>query len=139
MLNYDAEQLMNYANLGATFDSAVLLTKDGTATNDPSAMWTRQSASGDGAPSRQGGLKPEGGALMAFGLHKGSGLALMCSLLGGGLTGGGTELPNNQGGPGPILNHMLGVFIDPVAVEKAGGASVRCDAGRESGWHASSH
>eukprot|EP01051_Picozoa_sp_SAG22_P021594 SAG22_NODE_4828_length_1156_cov_0.875118_2_plen_106_part_01 len=54
-------------------------------------------------------------------LHKGSGLSLMCALLAGGLSGGGTERPANQTGPGPILNHLFAVFIDPAAVAAAGG------------------
>ena len=88
---------------------------------DPSAMWTQQKG---GAGSRQGGLDSQGGSLMPFGLHKGSGLALMCALLAGGLSGGGTEQPSGQKGPGPILNHLFGVFVDPAAVEKSGGATV---------------
>ena len=51
------------------------------------------------------------GSLMPFGLHKGSGLALICALLAGGLSGGGTEQPSKQGGPGPILNHLFGVIF----------------------------
>lgn len=85
------------------------------------AMWTQQKGS---AGSRQGGLDSQGGSLMPFGLHKGSGLALICALLAGGLSGGGTEKPDGQKGPGPILNHLFGVFIDPAAVERAGGATV---------------
>ncbi len=52
------------------------------------------------------------GALLPFGDHKGSGLALVCELLGGALTGGRT-------GHGPadtpmqVLNSMLSVLIDP--------------------------
>jgi uncharacterized oxidoreductase len=114
-------KVMNYANKGTVFDDNVLLTADGVATNDPSAMWTQQKG---GAGSRQGGLDSQGGSLMPFGLHKGSGLALMCALLAGGLSGGGTEQPSGQQGPGPILNHLFGVFVDPAAVEKAGGAAV---------------
>lgn len=114
-------KVMNNANKGAKFDDKVLLTRDGVPTNDPSAMWTQEKP--ESGASRQGGLKEQGGSLIAFGLHKGSGLGLMCSLLAGGLTGGGTELPENQKGPGPILNHLFGVFVDPAAVERAGGAS----------------
>lgn len=97
--------------------SAVTVALACVQTNDPAAMWV---AGGPG--SRQGGLTFTGGCLMPFGLHKGSGLSLMCALLAGGLSGGGTERPENQTGPGPILNHVYAVFIDPRAVEAAGGA-----------------
>ena len=52
------------------------------------------------------------GALLPFGLHKGYGLALVCELLAGALTGGGTGKP---GFPrdGRIINNMLAILIDP--------------------------
>lgn len=58
------------------------------------------------------------GALRAFGEHKGSGLAIICSLLGAALTGGNTE---RKGDPGKqrIINNMLSILIDP---ERMGGA-----------------
>lgn len=52
------------------------------------------------------------GALLAFGEHKGSGLALICSLLGAALTGGDTESAPPPAGPG-IINNMLSVVFDP--------------------------
>lgn len=52
------------------------------------------------------------GALLAFGAHKGSGLALMCSLLGAAITGGETESSPRPKGPG-IINNMLSVVFDP--------------------------
>ena len=52
------------------------------------------------------------GALLAVGKHKGYGLALMCELLGGVLTGGGTMQPENPR-TGGIVNNMLTVIIDP--------------------------
>lgn len=51
------------------------------------------------------------GALMSFGLHKGSGLAVLCELLGAALTGGQTIQPGHQI-RGGILNSVLGVVID---------------------------
>lgn len=112
-------KVMNYANKGTKFDEEVLLTKDGKVTNDPSAMWTQQLAGGLG--SRVGGLEWQGGSIRAFGLHKGSGLGLMCEMLAGGLSGGGLLLPRNQKGPGAILNNLFGVFIDPAAVARTSG------------------
>lgn len=54
------------------------------------------------------------GALTAFGAHKGSGLAVMCELLAGALTGGRTVQPahDHRGG---IVNNMLSVIFDPAA------------------------
>ncbi|HKM97000.1 MAG TPA: malate/lactate/ureidoglycolate dehydrogenase [Buttiauxella sp.] len=52
------------------------------------------------------------GALLAFGAHKGSGLALMCSLLGAAITGGETESSPPPEGPG-IINNMLSIVFDP--------------------------
>ena len=55
------------------------------------------------------------GALLAFGLHKGSGLAILCELLGGGLTGGMTIQPKHPR-DGGIINSMLSILIEPAAL-----------------------
>ncbi len=52
------------------------------------------------------------GALLPFGEHKGSGLALMCELLAGGLSGGGTIQPENPR-LHSIINNMFSVIVDP--------------------------
>ena len=52
------------------------------------------------------------GALLPFGEHKGSGLALMCELLAGGLSGGGTIQPGNPRN-GSIVNNMTTIVVDP--------------------------
>lgn len=52
------------------------------------------------------------GALLPFGDHKGSGLALMCELLAGGLSGGGTIQPDNPRQES-IVNNMFAMLIDP--------------------------
>src|ERR1700754_464632 len=52
------------------------------------------------------------GAIRAFGEHKGSGLALMCELLAGALTGGGCAGPL-QGERRGIANGMLSVYLSP--------------------------
>ncbi len=59
------------------------------------------------------------GALLPFGQHKGSGLSVVCSLLGAALTGGMTERHDNRDKQ-RILNSMLSILIDPA---KLGGAS----------------
>ncbi|MBL8698682.1 MAG: malate/lactate/ureidoglycolate dehydrogenase [Alphaproteobacteria bacterium] len=56
------------------------------------------------------------GAIRAFGEHKGSGLALMCELLGGALTGNGTAGPLTEGPKDKVRrmrNGMLSVYLAP--------------------------
>ena len=55
------------------------------------------------------------GSLLAFGEHKGSGLAIICELFAGALTGGFTMQPGNPR-RGGIVNNMLSVIIDPGAI-----------------------
>ena len=55
---------------------------------------------------------PPHGAILPFGEHKGSGLALMAELLGGALTGGDTgRIPYD--GEKRVYNGMLSILIDP--------------------------
>jgi uncharacterized oxidoreductase len=49
------------------------------------------------------------GAIRAFGEHKGSGLALMCELLAGALTGSGTAGPGQR----RFCNGMLSIYMQP--------------------------
>jgi uncharacterized oxidoreductase len=70
-----------------------------------------------GRPTRDGGVmfaEPRG-AMIAMGEHKGSGLAILCELLAGALTGGGTVQPEHERAGG-IINNMLSVVIDPDAL-----------------------
>ena len=73
---------------------------------------------GDGKPTRDGGyMFPERlGALLAMGEHKGSGLALICELFAGALTGAHTLQPNHPRRGGAV-NNMLSVIIDPGAID----------------------
>jgi uncharacterized oxidoreductase len=68
----------------------------GRPTTDPAAMY-------GGGPR---------GALLPFGAHKGSGLALMCEILAGALTGGGTNQPATPNDRG-IVNGMFAILLDP--------------------------
>ena len=68
----------------------------------------------DGRPTRDAGVmfeEPQG-ALVAMGEHKGSGLAIICELLAGALTGGRTSQPGHAQSGG-IVNNMLSVIVDP--------------------------
>ena len=61
--------------------------------------------------ARFGVIEPFG-ALTTFGLHKGYGLAVVCELLGGALTGGGTWHTEDRSKK-RVLNGMLTILIDP--------------------------
>jgi uncharacterized oxidoreductase len=59
------------------------------------------------------------GALRTFGLHKGYGLALACELLGGALSGGGTEHQGGDRSKKRVWNGMLAILIDPRALKNS--------------------
>lgn len=90
------------ANKGVKVPPDTIIDVEGNLTDDPNAFWYTD-------PSGK-----RGGALVAFGDHKGSGLAIMCELLGAALLGGETAHPKNAR-DGRIINSMLSVVIDPGA------------------------
>jgi hydroxycarboxylate dehydrogenase B len=97
-----------------------LIDADGRPTRDPAVMY---------APAGQRG------ALFTFGEHKGSGLAIICELFAGALTGGGTTYPGNYEHR-PITNSMLSIIVEPSRL--GGGASVGQEAARFVDWVKSS-
>jgi uncharacterized oxidoreductase len=60
------------------------------------------------------------GALRTFGGHKGYGLSVACELLGGALSGGGTEHQGGDRSKKRVWNGMLAIVIDPSRIEKNG-------------------
>jgi hydroxycarboxylate dehydrogenase B len=58
---------------------------------------------------------PPFGALLAFGEHKGYGMALMCELLGGALAGGLTQR-DDDASRRRVLNGMFSVLVDPAVL-----------------------
>ncbi|MEC9088653.1 MAG: malate/lactate/ureidoglycolate dehydrogenase [Actinomycetota bacterium] len=90
------------ANKGVKVPPNTIIDVDGNLTDDPNAFWYTD-------PTGK-----RGGALVAFGDHKGSGLAVMCELLSAALIGGETAHPKNAR-DGRIINNMLSVIIDPAA------------------------
>jgi len=66
---------------------------------------------------RYGVIEPLG-ALTTMGLHKGYGLAVVCELLGGALTGGGTQHTGERTKK-RVLNGMLSILIDPARLGTA--------------------
>jgi len=61
---------------------------------------------------------PPYGAMLPFGEHKGSGMALACELLGGALTGGGTW-HYGESTKQRVMNGMLTILIDPARLGTA--------------------
>lgn len=82
-------------NKGVAVADGILIDAQGRPTNDPRQLF-----------------HPPKGALLPFGEHKGSGLALFCELLAGALGGGGTIQPGNTR-KHSIINSMLGIILDP--------------------------
>jgi uncharacterized oxidoreductase len=95
------------SNGGKKVPPDALVRPDGQFTDDPSALYGPLVPSGPRDPAMGEG------ALVAFGLHKGSGLAFMCEILAGVLSGGGTSGPVPGGKRGRISNGMLSVYLDP--------------------------
>jgi len=84
-------------NRGEPVPAGSLLDREGRPTSDPEAL-----------------VEHHEGALTAFGRHKGSGLAIICELFAGALSGGRTIQPEHTR-HGSILNNMVSVLMDPSA------------------------
>lgn len=70
----------------------------------------------DGKPTTDPGALAAGGAILPFGGHKGYGLAVMCDLLAGVLSGGGCAKP----GATHMVNNMVSFLVDRRAFEVSG-------------------
>ena len=87
-------------NKKVKMEDGLLIDAAGKPTSDPGVMYN--------APY---------GAILPFGLHKGGGLAVICDLLAGALTGGRTHSPRTIKKDGTdIINNMLSIIIDPAAM-----------------------
>ncbi len=96
------------SNGGKPVPEDALVRPDGTFTGDPAALY---------GPITPGGPRDHnngGGAMVAFGGHKGSGIAFMCEMLAGVLSGGETSGPVPGGRRGRISNAMLSIYLDPL-------------------------
>lgn len=82
-------------NKGEQLPPGVLLDGEGRGTTDPTVMY-----------------REPRGAILPFGLHKGYGLAFLCELLAGALTGGGT-VSTIRYEKDRITNNMLSFVVDP--------------------------
>lgn len=88
-------------NEGRRVEPGTLIDEHGRPTNDPGVVVVPQ---GNGLF----------GALLAFGEHKGYGMAVACELLGGALTGSGTWHKPTDPSVRAVVNGMLTILIDPV-------------------------
>jgi uncharacterized oxidoreductase len=88
-----------------------LIDVDGRITGEPGILY------GDVKPGEVPNPRLGLGALRTFGEHKGSGLALIAELLGGALTGTGT---NRDPGEKKPANGMLSIYIDPARLATGG-------------------
>ena len=94
---------------GRSIPADALIGPDGQTSDDPQLLY------GDYAATGRRDVRKGAGALRAFGGHKGSGLALMCEVLGGALTGNGCTRPERR-----IANGMFSVYVDPAQVDPQG-------------------
>jgi uncharacterized oxidoreductase len=96
---------------GKKLPENALIDLDGKMGTDPHVLYGDYTATG---------LRSAGkgkGAIRAFGDHKGSGLALMCELLGGSLTG----MKATGDGKGSFGgNGMLSFYVDPAVIDPEG-------------------
>ncbi|MEN3364314.1 MAG: hydroxycarboxylate dehydrogenase [Burkholderiales bacterium] len=87
-------------NKGVPVPPDSLIDHEGKPTNDPKVMHEEPA-----------------GSLLAFGAHKGYGLAAMCEIFAGALSGGFTTRASTIVKTSAIINCMLSVIIDPKALD----------------------
>ena len=96
-------------NKGIPVPEGSLIDPGGAPTNDPTGF-----------------IRDKVGALKSFGLHKGSGLAVMCEIMATAVAGGQAACEPQKGG---VLNSMLAIVIDlskigdPAAIVASVGAT----------------
>jgi uncharacterized oxidoreductase len=98
------------SNGGKPIPEDALIGPDGVLSGDPRLLY------GEIAGTQARDARAGAGAIRAFGGHKGSGLALMCELLGGVLTGNGAAgpvAPSAAGTPRRFHNGMLSIYLAP--------------------------
>jgi uncharacterized oxidoreductase len=92
-------------NKGVQVPAEALIDSDGRPTRDPGALFS---------DTQHGALRAFGGAVAG---HKGSGLAAMCEILAGALTGGFTTREETLVTTHAIVNCMMSVIVDPAAFD----------------------
>lgn len=91
---------------GKQLRADALIGPDGKPGNDPRFLYGEYDETGLRDP------RVGDGAIRAFGEHKGSGLAMMCEVLGGALTGNGCAKPGRR-----FTNGMFSFYVDPGRVD----------------------
>ena len=86
-------------NRGDQVPAGALIDADGRPSRDPATLF----APADGRP----------GALLPAAAHKGYALSVVCEMLAGALTGGGTAHPANLQSRHGVYNNMLAIVFDP--------------------------
>jgi uncharacterized oxidoreductase len=94
---------------GRPIPADALVGPDGQTSDDPRLLY------GEYRPGERRDIRKGLGALRAFGGHKGSGLALMCEILGGALTGNGCTAPERR-----FSNGMFSLYVDPGRIDPDG-------------------
>jgi uncharacterized oxidoreductase len=92
---------------GKKLPADALVSAEGKTSGDPRHLYGDYDPASGARDHKQGK-----GALRAFGDHKGSGLALMCELLGGALTGNGASNPEKRWSQG-----MFSFYVDPERID----------------------
>jgi uncharacterized oxidoreductase len=91
---------------GKGIPADALIGPDGATSDDPHLLY------GDYTPDGPRVHRNGKGAIRAFGEHKGSGLAFMCELLGGALTGNGATQDGQR-----FANGMFSFYVNPGLVD----------------------
>jgi uncharacterized oxidoreductase len=99
-------KVLNASFGGKPIPPDALVGPDGKTSGDPHLLY------GDYTPTGHRNYRQGPGAIRAFGDHKGSGLAFMCELLGGSLTGTGATEEGRT-----FANGMFSFYVDPAKVD----------------------
>ena len=102
-------KVLNASFGGKKIPDDALIAQDGSTSGDPHVLY------GDYTPTGPRTYRKGKGAIRAFGEHKGSGLALMCEILGGSLTGTGATQEERK-----WANGMLSFYVDPARIDPDG-------------------
>ncbi len=96
-------KVLNALGGGKPLPAGALVDGDGTLSTDPALIY------GVSDSTQPLDVRSGSGAIRAMGEHKGSGLAFMCEILAGALTGSGCAKPGVE----QLANGMLSIYVAP--------------------------